>query len=72
MLISSGYREHFGGPHVPDREFWKERGGDEWRRVLRQGRNPVVLRDRSVHFGTSVAGRTLTTAHGITSAVTGT
>ena len=21
MLISSGYREHFGGPHVPDREF---------------------------------------------------
>ena len=49
MLISSGYREHFGGPHVPDREFWKERGGDEWRRVLRQARNPVVLGDRPVH-----------------------
>ena len=49
MLISSGYREHFGGPHVPDREFWKQSDGDEWRRVLRQARNPVVLGDRSVH-----------------------
>ena len=34
---------------MPDREFWKERGGDEWRRVLRQARNPVDLADRSVH-----------------------
>ena len=49
MLISSGFREHFGGPRVPDREFWKERDGDEWRRILRQARNPVVLGDRSVH-----------------------
>ena len=50
MLISSEQREHFGGPHVPDREFWKERGGDEWRRVLRQARNTVDLGDRSVHI----------------------
>ena len=49
MLISSGYREHFGRPHVPDREFWKERGGEEWRQALRQARNSVDLGERAVH-----------------------
>ena len=47
-LIPSDAASIFSG-QVPDREFWKERGGDEWRRVLRQARNPVVLGDRPVH-----------------------
>ena len=28
MLISSGFREHFGGPNVSDREFWMDRSGN--------------------------------------------
>ena len=49
VLVSLGYREHFGEPSVPDREFWKDRSGEQWRNALRRARVALDLGDRAIH-----------------------